>query len=111
MPDKSTTARWGAKGTVAVVRHPVVRRSAKHPAKLGWHVGKIVVRRKARAQVKRLSGAGHTISAFATIYGPMFAEVFGLTEAPKPKKRVPVFVAGVAIGAGAMYVLSRNNHD
>ena len=107
MPSKSTTARWGAKGAVAVARHPTLRRSAAPPAKLGWQVGKVVVRRKVRAQMERLGDAGRTVGSFAVIYGPMMAEVFGLVEAPKPKRRAPVFVTGVAIGAGAMYGLSR----
>jgi len=59
------------------------------------------------AQMERLGGAAQTVGSFAVIYGPMFAEVFGLIEAPKPRRRAPVFVAGVAIGAGAMYGLSR----
>jgi hypothetical protein len=107
MPDKTTTARWGAKGTVAMVRHPVLRRSAKPPAKLGWHVGKFIVKRKARAHVGRLSDAGQTVNSFALVYGPMMAEVFGLFEPPKRKRRAPAFVAGLVIGAGAVYGLTR----
>jgi len=107
--------RIGAKGAVALARHPTLRRAtvgaAKPPAKLGWRVGKVVIRRKARAQVERLGATGRTVASFAVIYGPMAAEVFGLVEAPTPKRRARAFVAGVMTGAGAQYVLDRRNHD
>jgi hypothetical protein len=108
MPSKTTKARMGAKGAVAMARHPTLRRAAAPPAKLGWHVGRVVVRRKGRAQIERLGGAGRTVGSFAVIYGPMVAEVFGLIEAPQPRRRAQAFVAGVVIGAGAGYVLGRN---
>jgi hypothetical protein len=41
----------------------------------------------------------------------MTAEVFGLVEPARPKRRAPAFVAGVAIGAGAVYVLNRSQRD
>jgi hypothetical protein len=62
--------------------------------------------------MERLGAAGRTVGSFAVIYGPMAAEVFGLVEAPKSKRQAPAFVAGVLIGAGAMYVLSgKQNRD
>jgi len=57
--------------------------------------------------MKRLGAAGRTVGSFAVIYGPTVAEVFGLVEPPKPKRRAPAFLAGVVIGAGAMYVFTR----
>ena len=106
---KTATVRIGGNGMAA--RHPVLRAAAKPAAKLGWRVGRVIVRRKARARTERLRVAGRTIASFAVIYGPMAAEVFGLVEAPKPKRRAPAFAAGVVIGAGAMYVLKRNTRD
>jgi len=105
----------GAKGAVTMARHPTLRRAtvraATPPTKLGWRVGRVVVRRKARAKAERLGAAGRTAASFAVIYGPMAAEVFGLVEAPKPKRRAPAFAAGVVIGAGLFYALSRVNRD
>jgi hypothetical protein len=115
MPSKTTTVRVASKGAVAMARHPTLRRTTVRvgapPAKLGWRVGKVVVKRKARAQVEQLVAVGRTVGAFAVIYGPMAAETFGLVEAPKPKRRAPAFAAGVVIGASAVYVLNRNNRE
>lgn len=115
MPSTTAKVRMGAKGAAAMARHPKIRRASvragKPPAKLGWKVGKVVVKRKARAQIGRLGATGRTVASFAIVYGPMAAEVFGLVEAPKPKRRAPAFVAGIVIGAGALYVLGRNSRD
>ena len=115
MPSKTATVRVGGKGAVAMVRHPMLRRATVKagtpPAKLGWRVAKIVVRRKVVAQVERVGDAGRTAGALAVVYGPMAAEVFGLVEAPKPRRRAPAFAAGVALGAGAgvAYALYRRS--
>jgi hypothetical protein len=110
MPSKTATVRVGVKGALMMARHPSVRRAtvraAKPPAKVGRRVGKIVVRRKARTQLEQLAANGRTLGSFAVIYGPMAAEVFGLVQAPKPERRAPAFAAGVAVGAGAMYVVN-----
>lgn len=113
MPSKTAKMRMGGKGAAA--RRPALLRTTlragKPAAKLGWRVGRVVVRRKARARIERLGATGRTVASFAVIYGPMAAEVFGLVEAPKPKRRAPAFAAGVLIGAGAMYVVTRNSRD
>jgi hypothetical protein len=115
MPSKTATVRMTGKGAVAMARHPTLRRATVKagtpPAKLGWRIGKVVVRRKVRAQVDRVGAAGRTAGAFVVVYGPMAAEVFGLVETPKPRRRAPVFAAGLVIGAAAVYALGRNNRD
>jgi hypothetical protein len=114
MPSKTATLRLTGKAAVAMVRHPTLRRvtvrAGTPPAKLGWRVGKIVVRRKVVAQIERVEAAGRTAGALVVVYGPMAAEVFGLVEAPKPRRRAPAFAAGVALGAGAgvAYAFYRN---
>jgi hypothetical protein len=121
-PSKKTTAKMGAKGAVAMARHPTLRRAttkaATPPAKVGWRVGKVVVKRKARAQAQRVGAqaqrvgaTGRDVTLFAAIYGPMAAEVFGFVEPPKPRRRAPAFAAGAVIGAGALYALTRRNRD
>jgi len=101
MPSNATTLRIGAKGAVALARHRTFRRL----------VAKVVVRRKTRGRIDRVVAAGRTAGEIVVIYGPMMAEAFGLVEPPKPKRRAPAFVAGVAIGAGAVYVLIRSRRD
>lgn len=111
MPSTTKKARLGAKGAVVMARHPTLRRAgvraATPPAKVGWRIGNVVAKRKVRAQAERVGAAAETVGALVAVYGPMALEAFGLVEAPKPRRRVPVFAAGVAIGAGAMYVLNR----
>jgi hypothetical protein len=107
MAVETKRARKGAKGAVVLVRHPTLRRAAK----VGWRIGMVVARRKARPKIERLGAAGRTAASFAVIYGPMVAEVFGLVEAPKPKRQAPAFVAGVVIGAGGTYALSRKTNS
>jgi hypothetical protein len=97
MPSNATKLRIGAKGALAIARHPALRRL----------VGRVIVRRKTRGQIERLVTAGRTVGEIVVIYGPMTAEVLGLVEPPKPKRRAPAFVAGAVIGAGAAYVLIR----
>jgi len=115
MPSKTATLRMSGKSAVAMARHPTLRgatvRAATPPARLGWRVGKVVVRRKVRAQVERVAAAGKTAGALLVVYGPMAAELFGLVEPPKRTRRAPAFAAGVLIGAGAVYALNRNNQD
>lgn len=113
MANNTSKARVGAKGAVAMVRHPRLRRAtvraATPPAKLGWRVGKVVVKRKARAQFEQVAAAGRTVSSYAVIYGPMTAELFGIAGPPKPRRRAPAFVAGVVVGGCLVYVVSRGS--
>ncbi|MFZ0091878.1 MAG: hypothetical protein WAL63_20415 [Solirubrobacteraceae bacterium] len=115
MPSKTTSARLGAKGATTMVRHPLLRRAtvraAKPSVKLGWRVGKIFARRKAQSQFGGFAGVGRTVGSAgrtagsaAIIYVPMAADVLGLTPTPKPKRRLPAFAAGIAIGAGVAYL-------
>ena len=117
------------KAAVAVARRRTLRRAtvkaAKPPAKVGWRVGKYIAARKARRhvgrareqmdkareQMERVGAAGKTLGSFVVIYGPMAAEVFGLIETPKPKRRAPAFAAGLVVGAGALYALNRKNSN
>jgi len=101
MPSNATKLRIGAKGAVAIARRPALRRL----------VGRVILPRKTRGQIERLVAAGRTVGEIVVIYGPMTAEVLGLVEPPKPKRRAPAFVAGVMIGAGAAFVLVRKQRN
>jgi len=107
-PSKTTTAKAGAKGATKVARNPTARQAAKPAAKATWFVGKKVVKRKAKKHARRYGDAARTASSIALIYGPMAAEVFGVVEQPKPRRRFLPFAAGLAVGAGVIYLADRN---
>jgi hypothetical protein len=123
MPGKKTSAKIGATGAMAMVRHPALRRAttraARPTAKVGWRVGKVVVKRKARQQLDQLgsvAGAGASVARTGAsvartgaglwvIYGLPAAQELGLIERPKPRRTGRVLVAGIVIGAAAVYFL------
>ena len=108
MPSETTAAKAGAKGAAKVERNRPARRAAKPAAKATWFVGKKVAKRKARTHARRYGDAARTAWSTALIYGPMAAEVLGVVEQPKPRRRFPAFLAGIAVGAGLMYLAGRN---
>jgi hypothetical protein len=104
MVSNKTKARLGVRATVAAARHPALRRAT---TRVGVPTAKVVVKRKMRDQMERIGAAAKTTGSIVVIYGPMAAEVLGLVEAPKPKRRAPVFAAGAVTGGVASYVLLR----
>jgi hypothetical protein len=108
MPSKTTAAKAGAEGATKVARNRTVRRAAKPAARASWFVGKKVAKRKAKKHARRYGDAARTAWSAALIYGPMAAELLGVVEQPKPRQRFPAFLAGIAVGAGLMYLAGRN---
>ena len=98
MPSKKTTAKVGAKGAIAMARHPTLRRATVK-------AGKTVAKRKAREQYDELSAIARTGAALWVIYGVPAARELGLIQPPKPRRTGRAFFAGVAIGAAAVYFL------
>ena len=107
-PSKTTAAKAGAKGATVVARNRTARRAAKPAAKATWLVGKKVAKRKAKKHARRYGDAARTAWSAALIYGPMAVDVLGVVEPPKPRRRLPAFLAGIAVGAGLMYLAGRN---
>src|SRR6478672_13471260 len=108
MPSKTTGTKAGGKGGNNGARNRVARRAVKPAAKATWFVGKKVAKRKARKHARRYGDAARTAWSAALIYGPMAAEVLGVVEPPKPRRRFPAFLAGIAVGGGLMYLAGRN---
>ena len=108
MPSKTTAAKAGAKGATKVARNRTARRAAKPAAKATWFVGKKVAKRKAEKHARRYGDAARTAWSAALIFGPMAAEVLGVVEQPKPRRRFLPFAAGLAVGAGVIYLADRN---
>ena len=107
-PSKTTATKAAAKGATTVVRHRPARQAAKPAVKATWFVGKKVAKRKAKKQAQRYGDAARTAWSVALIYGPMIARALGAVEEPKPRRRFPAFLAGIAVGAGVMHLAGRN---
>jgi hypothetical protein len=107
MPNKRTAAKAGVKGATKVARSRTARRAAKTGAKASWIVGKKIAKRKVRKRARRYGDAASKGWSAARIYVPMAVEALGLVEQPKPRRRSPAFAAGIAVGAGAMYLAGR----
>ena len=115
MVSKKKKAKVGARLAAAVARRRTLRRASARAgaptAKVGWRAGKVVAKRKVGGHAQRVGAAAKTAGSMALIYGPMAAEVLGLVDAPKPRRRAPVFAAGVVTGASATYFLTRQRRD
>jgi hypothetical protein len=104
MVSNKTKARLGARGAVAMARHPTLRRATM---RVGAPTAKVVVKSQMRGRTERIGAAARTAGSIVVMYGPIAAEALGLVEAPKPKRRAPAFAAGVVTGAAASYILIR----
>jgi hypothetical protein len=104
MLSNTTKARLGAKGTVAVARHPTARRIA---LKAGVPTAKVVAKRQARNKLEPVGAAARRAGSMIVVYGPIVADVLGFVEEPKPKprRRAPLFAALAA--AAAFLILAR----
>ncbi|HKO26570.1 MAG TPA: hypothetical protein VJU80_03865 [Solirubrobacteraceae bacterium] len=107
IPSKTTAAKAGAKGATKVIRSRTARRAAKSGAKVTWFVGKKVAKRKAKKHARRYRDTARTTWSALRVYGPMAATALGWVERPKPRRRSPAFLAGVAVGAGGMQLARR----
>jgi hypothetical protein len=103
---KATKGFIGVKATKGVAKNPKIlqagAKAAPPAAKLGWKVAKPRLSRGTRRRAERL---GDVVGSALTVYGPQAAEQLGLIEPPKPKRTAPRVIAGVVIGATAMYLL------
>ena len=107
MPSKTTGAKTGDTGGTKGARPRPARRAAQAAGKATWFVGRKVAKRKARKHARRYGEIARTAWSAALIYGPMAAEVLGVVEQPKRRRRFPAFVAGIAVGGGLMYLAGR----
>lgn len=73
--------------------------------KLGFKATKPLAKRRARQRAEGLAQAARSAKETAVIYGPRVAYALGLIEVLKRRPTTPFFVAGVVIGASAMYFL------
>ncbi len=107
-PKKTTVVKAGGNGAAKVARNRTARRAVKPAGKASWFVGKKVAKRKISRRASRYGDTARTARSAALIYGPMVAKTLGLVEQPRPRRRFPAFLAGIAVGAGLMYLAGRN---
>jgi hypothetical protein len=109
-------AKAGTKAAKSAVKNPGLTKAgaktaspiAKFSAKATKPVAKLakpVAKRRARNRIESISDALRSAADELVTYGPQAAQELGLVEPPKPKRTAPRVMAGVVIGASAMYFL------
>jgi hypothetical protein len=105
----TTKTKAAAKAAKIAVANPrpfrVGARAARPVGKVGFKATKPLAKRRARQRVEDLGQAARSARETAVVYGPRVAYALGLVEVPKRKPMTPFFVAGIVIGASAMYFL------
>lgn len=106
---KKTKGKAGFKTAKAAVKRPQVLMTAARTAvpagKATLKASKPLLKRRARERVDQIDRASRTLGEALAVYAPKAAYDLGLAEPPKPKRSAPRVVAGVVIGATAMYFL------
>lgn len=92
-----------------IVTDPKIRTAAAEVApgvaKLGFKVGKRMAGRRTRKRLRHLEKQINSLVGLLGTYGPPIAQQLGVIERPRRKRLAPRITTGVAIGAGAMYLL------
>ena len=105
----STKGKVGLKAAGAAIKNPaatrLVAKASAPVAKGGLRLGKAATKRKAGRRIEDVGKTARTVGETIAIYGPEAAQLFGWVEPPKPKRTAPRVLAGVVIGATAMFML------
>jgi hypothetical protein len=104
-----TKAKVGAKTAKTAAKNPRIVRAVGRAA---FKVGKPVAKRKVRRHAKRVSRhagrvgtTARTAVEWVVVFGPIVAQAAGLVQPPKRRHTGMRVVAGVVLGATAMYFL------
>ena len=102
-----TKARIGMGTAVMLVRHPRLRRAT---TRVAAPTAKVLIRRQLRDRAGQVGAVATSAGTAVVIYGPIAAELLGLVEPPKRKRRAPMLVVAVAVAvtAAACYALARS---
>ncbi len=110
---RSTKTKLGLKGAKVLARNPAILRTGTRAAapagRLGFRLAKPVAKRRARQRGADLSQAAQTAAAYLITYAPQVAQQLGLVEPPRRRRTGPLLVAGVVVGASAVYFLEPAN--
>src|SRR5947209_1220415 len=107
MSRRSRKPSVGSAVASGIVFDPEIRRAAAQAApavaRLGFTVGRRMARQEAQRQLAHAEGAFATLSSMLTTAGPQLAELIGLAEPPRRKRRVlPVLGATAAVAAAVV---------
>ncbi|HXO09823.1 MAG TPA: hypothetical protein VN880_17400 [Solirubrobacteraceae bacterium] len=104
-----TKAKLGAKTAKTAAKNPRIVRAV---GRVAFKVGKPVAKRKVRRHAKRVSrrtervgATARTAAEWVVVFGPIAAQAAGLVAPPKRQHIGMRVVAGVVLGATAMYFL------
>ncbi len=103
-----------AKAAGAALKNPgkvwLAAKAANPAAKISSAPGKALAKRRARRRTVQVGQTARTVGEVLLIQAPQAAQELGLIERPAPKRTAPRVVAGLMIGAGAMYLLEPGEH-
>lgn len=109
-------AKIGAKATKPAAK--VAVKAFKPAAKVAVKAGKPMAKRRARRRgdqmidvARMLGDRARLAGEVLVVYGPMVAYELGLAERPKPKRTAPRVMAGIVIGATAVYFLDAEHRE
>ena len=106
---KTKAGAKAAKAAKAMATRPRILASGTRVAvptvKFAAKARKPLVKRRARRRADRLGKAARKFGEVVVEYGPTAAYELGLAEPPKEKRTAPRVVAGIVIGATAVYFL------
>ena len=104
--DTKTKRKLGLKAFRTMARHPKATRKAVQVAGPPvYKAAKPIAKRRMRRKVQRAGDTARVIGETLATHGPEAARELGLVERPKEKRTAPRVVAGVVIGASAVYFL------
>jgi hypothetical protein len=99
----------GLKATGAAIKNPsamrLVAKASAPAAKGGVRLGKTIAKRKASRRLEDVGKTARAVGETIAVYGPEAAQLLGWVEPPKPKRTAPRVLAGIVIGATAMFLL------
>jgi hypothetical protein len=133
----STTTKAGAKAAKTAAKRPrmvwstgkfwvkatkpaakIGAKATKPAAKVAVKAGKPMAKRRARRRgdqmidvARMLGDRARLAGEVLVVYGPMVAYELGLAERPTPKRTAPRVMAGIVIGATAVYFLDAEHRE
>jgi len=104
-----TKGRAGIKAAKIAAKRPQLllagTKVAVPATKAGLKASKPLLKRRARQRVEQLDRVSRSLGEALAVHAPRAAYELGLADPPKRKRTAPRVVAGIVIGASAMYFL------